>query len=81
MIIRISKGHTGRKVVFEGHDRAILYIMLGALIVRIAAPQIAPAGYLVWIYLSATCWLVAFGLLAWRTVPMLLQPRIDGREH
>ena len=81
MIIRISKGHTGRKVVFEGPDRAILYIMLGALIVRIVAPQIAPAGYLAWIHLSATCWLVAFGILAWRSIPMLMQPRIDGREH
>jgi uncharacterized protein involved in response to NO len=35
MIIRISKGHTGRKVVFDGLDRAVLYIMLLALIARV----------------------------------------------
>ncbi|MBS1142380.1 MAG: NnrS [Proteobacteria bacterium] len=81
MIIRISKGHTGRKVVFDGIDRLVLYIMLGALCVRILLPQLAPAAYLGWIHLSATCWLIAFGILAWRTIPMLLQPRIDGREH
>jgi uncharacterized protein involved in response to NO len=81
MIIRISKGHTGRKVIFDGIDRLVLYIMLGALCVRILLPQLAPAAYLGWIHLSATCWLVAFGILAWRTIPMLLQPRIDGREH
>ena len=81
MITRISKGHTGRKVVFDGIDRLVLYIMLGALCVRILLPQLAPAAYLGWIHLSAACWLIAFGILAWRTIPMLLQPRIDGREH
>lgn len=81
MIVRISKGHTGRKVVFETADKAVLYIMLVALGVRIVLPQLAPALYLPWIHLAATCWLLAFGLLAYRTIPLLLQPRIDGREH
>ncbi|MBP5986439.1 MAG: NnrS family protein [Azonexus sp.] len=81
MIIRISKGHTGRKVVFERLDRLVLYIMLTALFIRVLLPQLAPGAYLGWIHLSATCWLAAFGLLAWRVVPMLWRPRIDGREH
>jgi uncharacterized protein involved in response to NO len=81
MIIRISKGHTGRKVVFDGLDRLVLYIMLLALAVRVLLPQLAPAAYLGWIHLAATCWLAAFGLLGWRVIPMLFQPRIDGREH
>jgi uncharacterized protein involved in response to NO len=81
MIIRIAKGHTGRKVVFDGVDRLILYIMLLALAVRVLLPQLLPAVYLGWIHLSATCWLAAFALLAWRVVPMLWRPRIDGREH
>jgi uncharacterized protein involved in response to NO len=81
MIIRIAKGHTGRKVAFDGLDRAVLHIMLVALAVRIMLPQLAPAAYLGWIRLSATCWFAAFGILAWRYIPILLQPRIDGREH
>lgn len=81
MIIRISKGHTGRKVMFDATDRTILYIMLVALVCRIVVPQFAPAAYLACIHLTATCWLLGFGLLAWRTIPMLMQPRIDGREH
>ncbi len=81
MIIRISKGHTGRKVVFDGLDRAVLYIMLLALVVRVVLPQLVPAAYLGWIHLAATCWLIAFAILAWRVVPMLLRPRLDGREH
>lgn len=81
MIVRISKGHTGRKVIFDGGDKLVLVIMLVALVVRIVVPQFAPAAYLGWIHLSATCWFVAFGILAWRYIPILLQPRIDGREH
>ncbi|MCL2635033.1 MAG: NnrS family protein [Betaproteobacteria bacterium] len=81
MIIRIAKGHTGRKVVFAGGDRLVLYLMLATLFFRIGLPQLLPAGYLAWIHLSACTWALAYGILAWRTIPMLMQPRIDGREH
>ena len=81
MIIRISKGHTGRKVVFDALDRAVLYVMIVALIVRVVVPQFAPAAYLGLIHASATCWLLCFGTLAWRYIPILMRPRIDGREH
>ncbi len=81
MIIRISKGHTGRKVVFEPLDKLALYIMLLALFIRLVAPQIYPAGYLLWIQLSAACWLTCFGSLAWRYIPFLMQARVDGKEH
>ncbi len=81
MIIRISKGHTGRKVVFDALDRAVLYLMLTALLVRVMIPQLAPGAYLACIHAAATCWLLAFSILAWRYIPWLMQPRIDGREH
>ena len=81
MIIRISKGHTGRKVVFDGLDRTVLYIMILGLIVRVLIPQLAPAAYLACIHAAATCWLLAFGILAVRYTPQLMQPRVDGREH
>jgi len=81
MIVRIANGHTGRKVVFSLVDRLILYIMLAALVIRIIVPQFAPDLYLASIHAAATCWLLAFGLLGWRYIPMLLKPRIDGREH
>jgi uncharacterized protein involved in response to NO len=81
MIIRISKGHTGRKVVFDALDKLTLYIMLAALFIRIVAPQIHPAGYLLWIQLSAACWFGCFGILAWRYIPYFMQARVDGKEH
>ncbi len=81
MLIRISKGHTGRKVVFDPIDKLVLWSMIAAFVFRLVAPQISPAGYAYWIYLAAACWFVAFATLAWRYVPYLLQPRVDGKEH
>lgn len=81
MIIRIAKGHTGRKVSFDAWDKAVLNIMILAFVVRILAPQVWPDAYLHWIYLAAAAWLFAFGILAWRVVPFLVAPRIDGKEH
>lgn len=81
MIVRISKGHTGRKVAFDALDKLALWIMMLALAVRVVAPQIYPAAYAHWIHLAALCWFACFALLAWRYIPFLMQPRIDGKEH
>ena len=81
MLVRISKGHTGRKVAFDALDKLALWIMLLAFLFRIVAPQIYPAGYTHWIYLAALCWFACFALLAWRYIPFFMQPRIDGKEH
>jgi uncharacterized protein involved in response to NO len=81
LMIRISKGHTGRKVVFEPIDKWALRIMMLAFAFRLLGPQIYAAGYTAWIELAAACWLGCFGLLTWRLVPFLWQPRVDGKEH
>src|SRR5574340_1275694 len=81
MIVRISKGHTGRKVVFDALDKLCLWLMMLAFVLRLVAPQVHPAAYAQWIQFAAACWFVCFALLAWRYIPMLMQPRIDGKEH
>jgi len=81
MLIRIVKGHTGRKVVFEAWDKAVLYLMLLAFALRIGMTQWLTANYLLWIALAAVCWFLAFAILAWRYTPFLLRARVDGREH
>lgn len=81
MLIRISQGHTGRKVVFDGYDKRVLHIMIAALLLRICAPLIFPEHYSVWIALAASCWSAAFGMLAWRYILLLMRSRADGREH
>ena len=81
MLMRIAKGHTGRKVAFDVLDLWALRIMLLAFVLRIVAPQLYPAGYSLWIWLSAACWCACFASLGWRYIPMLLAARVDGREH
>ncbi|MEF8734332.1 MAG: NnrS family protein [Candidatus Accumulibacter meliphilus] len=81
MLIRIVNGHTGRKVVFDGLDKAVLWIMIAGFVIRIVIPQIDPANYLRWIDLAAACWFSCFAILGWRYIPYLLQARVDGREH
>ncbi|HMM55750.1 MAG TPA: NnrS family protein [Candidatus Desulfobacillus sp.] len=81
MIVRLSKGHTGRKVVFEKTDKAVLWIMIAALLLRVLLPQLLPDAYLRWIDLAALCWALCFAILAWRYIPFLLAPRIDGKVH
>jgi uncharacterized protein involved in response to NO len=81
MLIRISRGHTGRKVAFDRLDKAALWLMLLGFVLRIIAPQLYSAGYAYWIDLAASCWFICFTLLAWRYIPFLAQPRVDGKEH
>jgi uncharacterized protein involved in response to NO len=81
MIVRIAKGHTGRRVVFEPADRVVLWLMMGAATVRIVLPQLAPAAYTAWLWLAALAWALAFALLGYRYIPWLLAPRVDGKEH
>lgn len=81
MLVRISKGHTGRKVVFDAGDKLLIWIMLAALAVRVLLPQLAPGAYAAWVHLAATCWFLCFAILGGRLLPRLLSPRIDGKEH
>lgn len=81
MLIRIAKGHTGRKVVFETIDKAVLWLMIAAFVLRVIAPQLHPQAYALWLVLAASGWLAGFGILAWRLIPFLLQTRVDGKEH
>ncbi len=81
MIIRITKGHTGRKVVFDSLDKWALRIMILAFALRLIAPQLYPSMYPQWIALAAVCWFACFAMIAWRYIPFVLQARVDGKVH
>ncbi|MDP1610811.1 MAG: NnrS family protein [Sulfuritalea sp.] len=81
MLIRIAKGHTGRKVTFDPIDKLVLWIMIAAFVARVVALQLNPAAYMLWLTVAACGWLAGFGILAWRLIPFLLLPRVDGKEH
>jgi uncharacterized protein involved in response to NO len=81
MIIRISKGHTGRIVIFDSLDKLSLWIMILAFVIRILFTQLYAEFYTIWIQLAAFCWLLTFSILFIKYTPFLLNPRIDEKDH
>lgn len=81
MVVRIAKGHTGRKVAFDRGDKALLWVMMLALFARVIMPQADPSGYMFWLAAAAACWFVCFLTLALRYIPYLWQARVDGKTH
>jgi len=81
MLIRICNGHTGRKVIFDARDKAVLWLMIAAALARLVFTQCWPMLYPRWIEISALLWAAAFALLAWRYIPYLWRARVDGKVH
>ena len=79
MISRVSLGHTGRPLSPpKAMTLAYICITLAALI-RALGPWILPEKTMIFIDISGTFWLLAFGIFAVTYAPMLMSPRKDGR--
>ncbi len=79
MISRVSLGHTGRPLSPpKAMTFAYIFITLAAL-VRALGPWGLPEKTLLFIDISGTFWLLAFGIFIVTYAPMLMSPRKDGR--
>jgi len=79
MISRVSLGHTGRSLSPpKAMTFAYVFITLAAL-VRALGPWILPEKTLLFIDISGTFWLLAFGIFIVTYAPMLMSARKDGR--
>ncbi|MGB5260445.1 MAG: NnrS family protein [Gammaproteobacteria bacterium] len=80
MMSRITLAHTGRDI---DDPPALLSsafaILLAGSVARIVLPLLDPAHYIVWIGLAQGLWVTAFVLFVYICLPMLWQPRIDGK--
>ena len=79
MMMRSSLGHTGRALKANGMDMAAFLTLQSAAILRVLADLLAGDWYRLIIIASGMLWVLAFGIFMLRYVPMLVQPRIDGR--
>ena len=81
MMARVALGHTGRDLARTPPGLAWLFAVLFAgSILRIVMPLAAPEGYPAWIAGSQVLWLIAFTAFIAIYTPILIQPRVDGRE-
>jgi len=79
MISRVSLGHTGRPLSPpKAMTAAYIFITLAAL-VRAFGPWALPEKTLLFIDISGTFWLFAFGIFVITYAPMLMSARKDGR--
>ena len=80
MMARVSLGHTGRNVFAPPAAVTWMFLLLiGAALLRVFVPLLAPAHYGLWVGLSQLSWILAFALFALFYIPMLVSPRVDGK--
>lgn len=79
MMARVSRGHTGRPINVSTLTASSFVLMNVAALVRVFGPAFWPERYALWVDISAGLWVLAFGLFAYRYVPLLLRPRVDGK--
>ena len=77
MMTRVALGHTGRPIKAVAIASTAYLTLNLAMLFRVLLPLlgIAERAYLI----AAILWIVSFGLYLYKYVPILVQPRIDGR--
>ncbi|AEC20650.1 NnrS family protein [Pusillimonas sp. T7-7] len=74
MLTRTALGHLGRPLKLDGSMLLSYYLMMAAVVLRLAALWPSSAT-LVLLQASALSWIAAMALYLWRFVPMLIRPR------
>jgi uncharacterized protein involved in response to NO len=79
MMARVSLGHTGRPLEVPAYLALAFALLFAAAILRAFLPLV-DVTLTPWAWrLSAGLWIVAFGLFLLRYLPVLTQPRADGK--
>lgn len=78
MVTRTAMGHLGRPIALDRSMLASYYLMVAAVVLRLAALWPGPFS-LGLLHTAATCWIAAFFLYLWRFTPMLIRPRADAK--
>ena len=80
MMARVTLGHTGRNVLAPPALLSWMFsVLLAGAVLRILPPLLYPSHYRLWIGGAQLLWILAFSLFIYRYLPMLVQPRIDGK--
>jgi uncharacterized protein involved in response to NO len=79
MMARVSLGHTGRVLTASRSVRVAFACVALAGALRVLAPLLPSANYLVVLDTAGLAWSAAFGLFFYGHARLLASPRVDGR--
>lgn len=80
MMVRVSMGHSGRKLLAPGMMPAAFAALNIAVVIRVLLPLVMPPeSYLALVLISALVWVAAFCAFIFSMSPVYLSPRVDGR--
>jgi uncharacterized protein involved in response to NO len=80
MISRVSLGHTGRRLYPSRWIVAGYGCLNLAAVIRVFGPIVSPGSYRATLVGSGVLWLLAFAFLLVVYAPILISPRVDGRD-
>ena len=79
MMVRTARGHTARPLRADRWELACFALVAAAALLRVLLPLAAPGALMAAVAGSALLWSLGFGLYAWRYLPILTRPRLDGK--
>lgn len=80
MITRTARGHTGRQLSVGRAEIAAYGFVMGAAVMRVFMPVLAPSMYAFALVATAVLWSAAFGIYLWVYTPWLTRTRLDGKD-
>lgn len=80
MITRTARGHTGRTLRASRPEVAAYTLVMGAALVRVFMPLLAPASYAAWLFTAGLAWSLAFVIYLALYGPWLFSTRVDGKD-
>ncbi|KPK11617.1 MAG: NnrS family protein [Acidithiobacillales bacterium SG8_45] len=80
MMSRVALGHTGRNIAQPPPVLSWIFVFLiAAALFRVVLPLVDSGHYLLWVGLSQGLWILSFMVFVVVYLPILLQPRVDGK--
>ena len=80
MITRTARGHTGRPLRASKAEVAAYLLVIGAAMVRVVVPLVAPQHLIASLVCAALAWSAAFLIYLFVFAPWLLTTRLDGKD-
>lgn len=80
MITRTARGHTARPLKVSGLEVSAYALVMGAAVLRVLLPIVAPHWLVMSLWIAAVAWSLAFLLYLVVYTPWLMRTRLDGKD-